>query len=371
MPTSAPQLHENYRRLIHFCALTAWCVHAAFIIIFAANGITFLAWFNVWSVAMHSYAWWRSRPGGNLQQASDLIGAEVALHAVAATITLGWDSGFHYLMIPMVPICMLSTQRPRHQRLGIALAATVLYIALKVWSTHMAPLYQVPAEMLLTLEYSCLCTLFLAFMAMATRYHDIVADAQEKLAREASTDPLTGALNRRRLTQLAHRLPPHGCSALLLCDIDFFKRVNDQYGHEAGDLVLQHFHQHMQTCTRAGDHLCRWGGEEFLLLLPQTDAPEARQVAQRLLETTAKHPVAIPGTGHIPITVTIGLTYLWPGETLQTALMRADAALYRGKANGRNQVQEEAVVLPNSSAESAPASGNPVTTDNTTVHATA
>ena len=342
MPYTHPSIQDSYRRLVHFCALTALLVHLALIAIFACNGFTWLAWFNAWSLAMHARALWLSHPGGNVQRAADCIGLEVAINAIVTTLMLGWDSGFHYLMIPMVPVYMLSNQHSRRMRLGLAVVTGVIYIVLKLWSSFHTPLYQAPMDMLHTLEFSCLLTLFLAFMALSTRYHDIVAEAQDMLAREASTDPLTGALNRRRLTQLATELPPEGYSALLLCDIDHFKRVNDRYGHDAGDTVLQHFYRQMLTCTRSGDHVSRWGGEEFLVLLPQTSSELARQVAQRLRDTTAATPIVIAPGQQLHITVTIGLAYLWPGESLQAAILRADAALYRGKASGRNQVQEHA-----------------------------
>lgn len=315
-------------------------VHLAFIPIFAGNGVLLLAWANVLSVATHALAFWLARPAGNVRLAADSIGLEICLHAVVATIAIGWDSGFHYLMIPIVPVCMLSTTRPRSIRLGIVLTASLIYIGLKLWSHLHTPLYTLPMELQRVLEYGCLITLFLAFITVAARYHDILIEAQEALTREASTDPLTGALNRRRLSQLASQLPPEGCSALLLCDIDHFKRVNDLHGHEAGDLVLQAFYRQLLECTRSGDHVSRWGGEEFLVLLPMTTADLARQVAQRLRVTVAATPVVLPPGTEVHITVTIGLAYLWPGEPLQTAIQRADAALYRGKAQGRDQVQE-------------------------------
>lgn len=340
MPTPAQALHESYRLLIRFCALAACMVHLAFIPIFAGNGVALLAWANVLSVTTHALAFWLTRPAGNVRLAADAIGLEITAHATVATIAIGWDSGFHYLMIPIVPVCMLSTTRPRAVRLGIVLTASLIYIGLKLWSSAHAPLYTLPTELLRVLEYGCLATLFLTFITVAARYHDILIEAQEALTREASTDPLTGALNRRCLSQLASQLPPEGCSALLLCDIDHFKCVNDQHGHETGDLVLQAFYRQLLECTRSGDHVSRWGGEEFLVLLPMTGTDLARQVAQRLRAAVAATPVALPPDTEVHITVTIGLAYLWPGEPLQAAIQRADAALYRGKAQGRNQVQE-------------------------------
>lgn len=352
MPHSAQPLHENYRLLIRFCALAACAVHLAFIPIFAGNGVYPLAIANVLSVLAHLFAYWQSRPQGNVRMAADVIGLEVGLHAVAATLAIGWNSGFHYLMIPMVPVCMLSTTRPRTARIGIVLCISLVYMGLRLWSNHNPPLYALPRELLQVLEYGCLTTLFLSFITVAARYHEIIVEAHETLRREAFTDPLTGALNRRRLAQVAALSPTASShNALLLCDLDHFKQVNDRYGHEAGDLVLQDFFRQLQDCTRGSDHVCRWGGEEFLVLLPQTDMATARSVAHRLRASVEQTPVPLPQGEMLHITVTIGLAQLLPGEPLQTAVQRADAALYRGKAAGRNQVQDSTLDVASTSLQ--------------------
>lgn len=345
--TTTPALHENYRQLLRFCALAAFFVHLAFIPVFGGNGVLWLAAINVGSVLAHAYAYWLARPNGNARLAADVIGLEVGLHAIAATVAIGWESGFHYLMIPMVPVCMLSTTRPRHKRLLIALTTALVYMGLKLWSHHHAPLFVLPNALMEVLEFGCLATLFVSFVTIAARYYEIIVKAHDTLARDAFTDPLTGALNRRRLNQLASQVAAgKQPSALLLCDLDHFKQVNDRYGHEAGDLALQAFYQQLQACTRSGDHVCRWGGEEFLVLLPHTDLATARQAAHRLRAMVEDTPIPLPQGAPLRLTVTVGLTPWHAGEALQTAVQRADAALYRGKAAGRNQVQDSTLDAP-------------------------
>lgn len=347
MSTTAQPLHESYRLLIRFCAVVVCLVHLAFIPIFAGTGVHALAAGNVLSVLAYGYAYWQSRPHGNVRLAADVIALEIGLHAVAATLAIGWSSGFHYLMIPMVPVCMLSATRPRAARMGIVLCISLAYIGLRFWSSRHPPFYRLSDGLLQALEYGCLVTLFLAFITIALRYHDIIVEAHEMLRHEAFTDPLTGALNRRRLAQVA-TLPPAADthSALLLCDLDHFKLVNDQYGHSVGDQVLQAFYRQLLECTRGGDHVCRWGGEEFLVLLPQTDMAVARMVAYRLRASVERTSVRLLSGELLFITVTVGLTHLGPGEPLQAAVHRADEALYRGKAAGRNQVQDSTVERP-------------------------
>lgn len=338
---SATLLHESYRQLLRLTAACAALAHLGFIALFARYGVTEMAWLNVASVACHLYAYWQAGPGGSTLRASNAMGGEVFVHAVAATLAIGWQSGFHYLLIPIIPVGMLSTARPLAPRLAVVLGTAAAYLGLLYWSGQHPPWYTLPPSLLQAMKLGCLALLFGSFMAMAARYRKVIVQAQDTLARDAFTDPLTGALNRRRLAHEVALLPVHARpSALLLCDLDHFKQVNDHYGHDAGDQVLRAFYEQVKACMRSGDHVCRWGGEEFLVLLPQTDMETARQVAHRLRAQVEGTPVALDGGKTLDITVTIGLARLHTGEHLQTAIQRADTALYRGKAAGRNQVHD-------------------------------
>ena len=163
------------------------------------------------------------------------------------------------------------------------------------------------------------------------------------MTRQASTDPLTGAINRRKLMEIGRaelaRQPRQAQPiALLLCDIDHFKRINDTLGHKAGDQVLQDFYRRALGVTRASDSICRWGGEEFLILLPDTDAPGADHLAERLRQAISADLFKPGHTPPLQVTVTIGVATVQADEGLLDAVHRADEALYRGKQQGRNQV---------------------------------
>lgn len=164
--------------------------------------------------------------------------------------------------------------------------------------------------------------------------------ATDRLATElehlATHDSLTRTLNRRALLErcedeLARCQRSGRCPALMMLDLDHFKAVNDTYGHQHGDAVLVHFVERAQAVLRRADRLGRYGGEEFLVLLPETDAYAARGVAQRIHAAVA--------TGHVlDCQLSIGLTtWQGPGDTLDAMLARADKALYQAKDNGRNQ----------------------------------
>ncbi|ABV94553.1 response regulator [Dinoroseobacter shibae DFL 12 = DSM 16493] len=165
--------------------------------------------------------------------------------------------------------------------------------------------------------------------------------------RQAVIDPLTGLYNRRfalgQLSNIAQEaLKTHRTFAVLLLDFDHFKKINDAYGHAAGDKVLAETATLLRTRLRSLDVIARIGGEEFLMVLPDTDLDEARRVAERLRASIDDHPIALPhGKGSIPVTISIGLAIggaAAPEASVSELLETADRALYAAKSEGRNQV---------------------------------
>lgn len=167
---------------------------------------------------------------------------------------------------------------------------------------------------------------------------------EDEMLRLATTDPLTGAANRRRfLERLEEERARVGRyddpAALLMLDLDHFKQVNDAHGHAAGDMVLRHFTNLARPMLRRTDLFGRLGGEEFGVLLTSTDLPGAVEFAERFRLQVAHNP-AQAGDSPIPITVSIGVTEIGRGDDGPDCILaRADEALYRAKRNGRNTVE--------------------------------
>jgi len=170
---------------------------------------------------------------------------------------------------------------------------------------------------------------------------------QKQLQNEATTDPLTGLANRRSFSmaselEIARARKQQTPLAILSLDLDHFKRVNDQYGHGTGDLVLIQAARLLKSAMRDGDLAARVGGEEFVALLPNTALPHAMAAADRIRQSIAVAPVVLPDGTSLSVTTSIGVALFRDSEfDLSPALARADQALYRAKEGGRNRVEPE------------------------------
>jgi|UniRef100_A0A7V6A5C0 two-component system cell cycle response regulator len=173
-------------------------------------------------------------------------------------------------------------------------------------------------------------------------------ECNQEIARLSITDPLTGIYNRRYLNdtlpvEIKRALRYKRPLGLLLCDLDHFKRINDAYGHNVGDLVLKEFAGRLKGSVRDGiDWLARYGGEEFVLVLPETDLAGSFDLAERLRRLVAEKVIATPAGG-INITASFGISCFSHGaqenpRTPETLLDEADQCMYQAKKAGRNRV---------------------------------
>ncbi|MFJ2385899.1 sensor domain-containing diguanylate cyclase [Pseudomonas koreensis] len=169
----------------------------------------------------------------------------------------------------------------------------------------------------------------------------VIRRYQRKIQAQATLDSLTELPNRRGFDLLAAQAlheaqrEPKPLTALLL-DLDHFKTLNDTYGHLAGDQVLIGFARDLQSCLRHSDIVCRWGGEEFIVLLKDTDGDTGQKIAEKIRQHVEQQEYAYDGQ-RLSLTVSIGATTLQADDTLHTLLSRADHAMYRAKQTGRNR----------------------------------
>ncbi len=181
------------------------------------------------------------------------------------------------------------------------------------------------------------------------RYTDFLRHNLDHSLELAVTDPLTGLHNRRYMAgQLGSLVKRATCGgspvAALLVDVDHFKRINDTYGHDVGDEVLREFAVRMATNVRAVDLACRYGGEEFVVIMPDTDLENAARIAERLRLHVSGSPFRVAGaTDPLHVTISVGVASInGEADTPEALLKRADAAVYEAKSTGRNQVVSRA-----------------------------
>lgn len=178
-----------------------------------------------------------------------------------------------------------------------------------------------------------------------SRSNERLRQANLALEQASETDPLTGLRNRRFMLEHIGRLIAHGTAedarpAFLLLDLDNFKRINDRFGHAAGDSILLQISQLLQNINRSEDQLLRWGGEEFLILLMRVTQEQALEIAERIRASVAAHPFRLPDGRDLPLTASVGFALhpLMPNARIDwaTTLEFADTALYSVKQSGRD-----------------------------------
>lgn len=178
-----------------------------------------------------------------------------------------------------------------------------------------------------------------------TRLRNKIAHALSTIEKIAIIDELTEVFNRRQMYKILEHekaLVDRGINYFSICifDLDHFKRVNDSFGHSAGDVVLKTVAQEAQKNLRNIDHIARYGGEEFILILTHSEKNEAIECAERIRETIKRVPFdSLPAD--FRITISVGVTEYQTDEQVQETIERADTALYRAKANGRDRVEYE------------------------------
>ena len=265
------------------------------------------------------------------------------------------NSRFHtmtLLMISLVLVVGALTLSPRNCRLMGVFSLVGLAVTILMGVTYRPQHFQMGEQLIVyifaVIILACVAELAARISAIRSELKAQRRELKKALAENqwlAGQDELTGLSNRRRALELlayeerrAVRQPVDACIAMI--DLDLFKAVNDRHGHGAGDDVLRTFARHAGTVLREADILARWGGEEFLLLMPNTSKAEAERVIERLRETFCQ-----AGQWHwnpdLIVTFSAGLTTQRHGETSEVTITRADEALYRAKARGRNSTVSE------------------------------
>lgn len=265
-------------------------------------------------------------------------------------VKFGWDCGVqHYLFALLVLNFTVSTAGVR-KKVMIAIGACALRLALYAYARTFAPYSVLDPAMSVLMQvlntifiFAQISAIMIIFTKDAQKMEQKLVRYNEKLQKIASLDPLTGLWNRWSMWEYI-RAVEHDYEtgnaefvSIAIADIDFFKKINDTYGHDAGDEVLKAvaelFKDKMKTCGR----VCRWGGEEFLFVFYGRNGDAAYDALQEIYDEIHRLTVSYENE-EIRITVTFGLEEYDKNDGMETAIRRADEKLYQGKESGRDKI---------------------------------
>ena len=331
-------------------------VHGGLMLIFLVADVIPLAMFNVLSVVVYLFCFILCRVGHIMPVYVSIV-LEVTFYTVISTYFVGLRCGTYCFLFSIIPIIIyfgsyLIKGKKRWSVILVLILNFLTFVVLYIRFFNAEPVFYVaPDIMLVLVVYSAFAMVFSILFYNAIYIYSsenqlsILQQENRQLSADAHEDALTSLLNRRGFLPLIRSLmePKSGRRTIFciaFCDLDDFKRVNDSYGHEAGDEVLLHATKMIQQ-ELPGSDICRWGGEEFVILLKDCDILTARSKVERLRKTVESNPTEFVGK-QIFVTMTIGLeenleSYSNPEDIIK----KADERMYYGKQHGKNILVSE------------------------------
>ena len=271
---------------------------------------------------------------GYMKLASSIWLLAIFVHSFYSIIVFGWEHGYQYYFLTLVAVVFFA-------RWSIILRGIITFglcmieLYMFQYTEVHKPITASSESTIYVMHIFNVGANFLALAYASLYYRKYSEQMEQRLYDLANTDMLTGISNRRAFEQYAKRIIEDATNskkqyALLLLDIDYFKKINDTFGHAAGDAVLQQLGKVFTESLRQSDIFGRVGGEEFAILLNKVSYTEAVQIAERLRKIIEKHNFLVEGIGKIDVTVSIGLTmHKEHNENLSTVMIRSIKAIYR------------------------------------------
>lgn len=276
--------------------------------------------------------------------------AEIILNTIVTTRVVGWDCGFYtFLFALSVAGYFISYAFTQHRLLTPMLwggVAIIAYFSCYIYSRNHAASNAITDAATINALYifNCICTFAfisvfsILFMLEMRESQNKLFEENQMLGKIAGNDALTGLFNRWSMkTELEKAIQSGKPFCLIMCDIDDFKKINDTYGHNCGDEVLKHIAQLLSSSVSKGNYVCRWGGEEFLILLNSYSPQAAQELADKIRRTILASDTRFENQD-IPHTMTMGIATYQKNQTIDSLISKADMKLYIGKRQGKNVV---------------------------------
>ncbi len=334
-------------------------VHAVMFLLFVHFDVWPMIIYNGIVVAYYLYVL-RTVHVGNIAGAYVMTFIEIAIQVLFGSFMLGWNIGFFLYLFAIIPLFFYlgliddDVNRSQAPSWWLTLAAVVIFFGSYAISYHFDPLFELDVDQIefMFMYNSVFSMIMLAAMSrffVIERRHSLIKMAEENrmLDIEASEDPLTGLTNRRSMEKYLEKAMTEARRfdkpfSLIMGDIDSFKQINDTYGHDMGDVALKSVTAIFRQSIGNDDVICRWGGEEFLLLI-NGDGARATLIAETVRKKVEENLIVFKGT-ELKFTMTLGVTYYKPGYDLDSLIKQADNNMYYGKRHGKNQVVSKELV---------------------------
>lgn len=318
---------------------TAASAHILFLALFAYMGLLPLAYLNSASIVIYLICT-RLLKSKKHKEILFLGHLEVIIHALAATYFLGLRSGFHYYIYLLIAINFIDHHASIKRKITKLMSLIFLCFLINEYFYDKTPLIALSQNALTFFHY--FNTLGFFMIGFPIMYFAIRKYTETKviLYEYATIDPLTRLYNRRHLMDIAKYIfdeRKKNAASIIVIDIDHFKSINDTFGHQWGDVVLQTLAKSIQDELRKSDTPTRWGGEEFLILLPEHTPENAFVISERIRTKIQEIEIPCPENKVIKFTLTAGVATRQENESFESLLERADLALYTGKHQGRNR----------------------------------
>ena len=336
----------RYRLIYSFC----FVVHTFYAILFGCVGVTELMFFNIGSSVMYLSGLIAVRNNKFTLLWISLLACEIMSHTVLCTIFLGFDFQFSLFSLAIMPIMYFmmfldpAVKRPFVFASVLSIINVIAMIGASDISVCKKPVYEFPymfsasiARLNLIVAVLILISFSVVFIGKISYDLKVLKERNDNLDRLANYDQLTGLRNRNHIREIfelyIQSTDPY---CVILGDIDDFKRVNDTFGHSAGDEVLKTVSSIISETVGDNGVVCRWGGEEILILLKGT-TENGIKVNEEIL-TKIRNTTVTSGRYKIKVTMTFGLCDYGDAMNIEKLISLADKRLYIGKKNGKNQI---------------------------------
>ena len=275
-----------------------------------------------------------------------ILYAEILIHMTLASICMGWKCGFQlyfFAFLPIIYYCDYISKKRKLMKIytmPLSILVIIVFLFIRMYAYDAYAIYDHISEttefVIFTINIIMTFAFLIMFMSMFER---MSLQTESSLQHLAEYDLLTNLSNRHRMTAIFDKLVKNNIGfSVAILDIDDFKKVNDTYGHNAGDRTLKAFADVLKDVEKDDIYACRWGGEEFLIVLEGENTYETAKALLELVRVNVSNLRIPTDEGELKITVSSGIAIYHQGERPSNTINRADSYLYIAKSSGKNQV---------------------------------